>query len=179
MELLRLELTGGPVRVLTEDSGSAAAGQGLLGVDVTGRAVDGSPRTVVQVLFDDDLPGFDRSLLDDPIVAELIDPDGRPVAREPLDHDAFRRRLNSEREAGESVTRGVLVLTDGEPPPPWVRLGFLPIGLTETTGTTLVLRRTTVDALVEGVEVAYREGAVTDNERDGLLTVIAQLHPTG
>lgn len=179
MELLRLELPGGPVRALTEDSASAAATAGILGVDVTGREVDGAPRTVVQVLFDDDLPGFDRSLLDGPVVVELVGADDRPVVREPLDHDEFRRRLQREREAGESVARGVLVLTHGELPPPWVRLAFLPVDVAATAGTMLVVRRTTVDALVEGIEAAYRDGAVTDGERDGMLTMIEHLHPSG
>ena len=175
MDEVQLELDGGPRRELADDDQRAPTG--LVGVDVAETRVDGSPRTVVQLLLDDDQPGFDRTLLDAPIVAEVVGPDGGPVAREPFDHDEFRRRLVAEREAGESTTRGVLLLTDGEPPPPWVRLAFLPVPLERTRGTRLVLRRTTVEELRDGVEQAHAAGSVDDRERQALLTVIGQLHP--
>src|SRR5690349_20469098 len=114
---------------MAEDARSPMGRHGLLGVDVRGRSIDGQDQTVVQILLDDDRPGFDPTLLDAPMVAELTDPDGRTVATEPFDHDRFRQRLRAERDAGESVLRGVLVLTDGELPPPYVRLAFLPVAI--------------------------------------------------
>lgn len=176
MDEVQLELDGGPRRELTDDRQRTATG--LIGVDVAPTQVDGAPRTVVQLLLDDDQPGFDRTLLDAPIVAEVVGPDGEPLAREPFDHDAFRRRLVAERAAGESTARGVLLLTGGQPPPPWVRLAFLPVPLERTAGTLLVLRRTTVEELRRGVEQAHSAGEVDDRERQALLTVIEQLHPT-
>ena len=175
MDEVQLELDGGPRREVADDQQRAASG--LIGVDVAETRVDGTPRTVVQLLLDDDQPGFDRTLLSAPIVAEVTSADGAPVAREPFDHDAFRRQLLAERQAGESTTRGVLLLTDGEPPPPWVRLAFLPLPLAQTAGTRLVLRRTTVGELRDGVERAHADGSIDDRERHGLLTVIDQLHP--
>ena len=175
MDEVQLELDGGPRREITDDRQRATSG--LVGVDVAGTTVDGTPRTVVQLLLDDDQPGFDRTLLDAPIVAEVISSEGTPLVREPFDHDEFRRQLLVERQAGESTTRGVLLLTDGEPPPPWVRLAFLPLPLEQTAGTRLVLRRTTVDELRDGVERAHADGSIDDRERHGLLTVIGQLHP--
>ena len=174
---VQLELDGGPRRELTDDSQREATG--LVGVDVAETRVEGGSRTVVQLLLDDDRPGFDRTLLDAPVVAEVIGADGHALAREPFDHDAFRRRLLEERREGESVTRGVLLLTDGEPPPPWVRLAFLPLPIRATEGTRLVVRRTAVEELRAGVERAHAAGAVGDDERRALLTSIEQLHPTG
>jgi hypothetical protein len=150
---------------------------GLLGVDVRARRLDEQDHTVVQILLDDDRPDFDRSLLDAPVVAELSGPDGTIVAREPFDHDAFRRRLQDERTAGESVTRGILVLTDGELPPPWVRLAFLPVPLPATAGLVLRIARTTVTELVDGVDQAYARGEVTDQERQAVIVTITQRHP--
>jgi hypothetical protein len=171
---VQLELDGRPRRELTD--ARQLARTGLVGVDVAETQVDGAPRTVVQLLFDDDQPSFDRTLLDAPIVAEVVGADGAPLAREPFDHDAFRRQLRAEQEAGESTTRGVLLLTGGELPPAWVRLAFLPLPLERTAGTRLVLRRTTVEELRAGVEQAHAAGTVEDGERHALLTVIDQLH---
>jgi hypothetical protein len=176
MELARVALTGAPVRVEAAD-GPEALGPGLLGVDVAASTVDGEPHTVVQVLLDDDRPGFDRTLCDDLLVSEVVGPDGAVLAREPFDHDAFRRRLLAERESGEATTRGVLVLTGGALPPPWVRLAFLPLALGDTAGTDLVVRRTTPAELVAGVEEAYALGGLTDEERRSVLTVIDQHLP--
>jgi hypothetical protein len=173
---VQLELDGRPRRELTDPRQLARTG--LVGVDVAATTVDGAPRTVVQLLFDDDQPSFDRALLHAPIVAEVVGPDGEPLAREPFDHDAFRRQLRAEQDAGESTTRGVLLLTGGELPPPWVRLAFLPVPLERTGGARLVLRRTTVEELRAGVEQAHGAGAIDERERQGLLTVIDQLHPT-
>ena len=162
MELLRIEMTGAPLQALPEAAHRAAAA-GLVGVDVTARSVEGVAHTVVQALFDDDRPGFDRSLLDGPLVADLLTPstgvlDGGAdvLDRALFDHDEFRRRLLTEREAGESITRGVLVLTDGEVPPPWIRLAFLPVELSRTAGAELVVRRSSVEELAAAVDAARR-----------------------
>lgn len=176
MELIRAQLGGGPGRSMVAP-GSAGARDGILGVDVAATSVDGQPQVAVQVLFDDDVPGFDRTLLDSPMVAELLDHDGAVMLREPFDHDRFRQQLHRERAAGESTTRGVLLLTNGELPPPWVRLAFLPVAIETTDGASLVVRRTTVAELNEGVEVAYGKGALTDDQRAAVLTSIAQRHP--
>lgn len=175
--MLRIELDGRPVRRLADDADAAAAATGVIGADVAARDVSGDPRTVVQLLLDDDRPGFDASLLDGPLVAELVGPDGEVAAREPFDHDRFRRKLAAEHAAGESTTRGVLARVGGELPPPWVRLAFLPVELGSTAGSTLVVRRTTVDELEAAVEQAFEHGAVTDAERLAMLVSIDQLHP--
>jgi hypothetical protein len=131
----------------------------------------------VQVLLDDDDPAFDRTLLDAPLVAAVHDANGSMLAREPFDHDAFRRQLRYERDAGESFTRGVLVTTRGQLPPPWVRLAFLPLTIASTTGCELVISQTTVDALRHGVERAFADGEITDADRRALLASIEQRHP--
>ncbi len=176
MTLATIDLSGRPTQVMIED-GSSSASSGVLGVDVTGRVLDGEAQTVVQILLDTDRADFDPALLDGPLVAELRDGVGTVVAREPFDHDRFRRQLHAERESGTSVTRGVLVLTDGELPPPWVRLAFLPVPIAATIATTLAVRRTTVAELVDGVDQAYARGDVTDNERQAVIVAITQRHP--
>ena len=182
MELISLPLTGGPTQVMVADQGAITGPHGVLGVDVASRTIDGHAWTVVQLLLDDDHPLFDRSLLDAPVVAEVRthghEGAGEPVvlALEPFDHDAFRRRLQAEQEAGESATRGVLVRTGGQLPPPYVRLAFLPIGIAATAGADLVVRRTAVAELVAGVEAAHANGEITDHDRRALLTSIEQRH---
>ena len=176
MDLLRLELIGGPGRVETA-IGSPAWERGLLGVDVTSLAVEGEDHTVVQVLFDDDAPAFDRSLLDAPMVAELRTPDGDVVVRDLFDHDRFRHALRADQEGGGRNLRGVLVLTGGELPPPYVRLAFLPVGVSGTAGTTLAVVRTDVPDLVMAVDDALERGEVTDAQHQALLTSIEQRHP--
>lgn len=178
MELISVSLTGGPAQVLTSEQPAITGPHGIIGVDVATRAIDGRPWTVVQLLLDDDHPLFDRSLLDAPVVAEVRSEAGAIVALEAFDHDAFRRQLQAERDAGEHTTRGVLVLTGGQLPPPYVRLAFLPLELAATAGTQLVVRRTTVAELVAGVEAAYAAGEATDDERRALLIAIEQRHPT-
>jgi hypothetical protein len=131
---------------------------------------------VVQVMLDDDRPGFDPSLFDAPLLVEVTDAQGALLARELVDHDEFRRALQAEREAGRSERRGVLLLTRGELPPPWIRLCFLATPLPESAGGQLVLGRTSVDELVAGVERSAAEGAVTDAERRTALTTIEHLH---
>ena len=176
MELLRLELSGRTGQVETPP-GSPPHELGLLGVDVSTLVLDEVEHVVVQALFDDDTPGFDRTLLSHPLVAELLGPDGSLVLRELFDHDRFRQDLRAERDAGIDDLRGVLVLTGGELPPHYIRLAFLPLPVADTAGTTLVLRRTDVEALVAGVEVAHTRGEVDDDERRSLLLTIEQRHP--
>ncbi len=175
MELLRLELTGRTGQVRTP-TGSPPNEAGLLGVDVRTLDLEGQTHLVVQALFDDDIPGFDRSLLDGPLVADLVGGDGGLVVRELFDHDRFRQALHADREAGADELRGVLVLADGELPPHYVRLAFLPVPIQETEGTVLVVRQAGVDELVAGVEVAHARGEVTDDERQALLVTIEQRH---
>lgn len=177
MELLRIDLTGGVDRRTWEGPPFDDGVPGVIGVEVTGTTVDGQVHVVVQLLLDDDVPGFDRALLDAPLLAEVVDPAGDVVAREPFDHDEFRRRLLAERQAGEATTRGVLVLPGGDLPPPWVRLAFLPGRPEDAAGSTVVVRRSTVAALEEGIEQAYLRGELTDGERLAGLTAIDQRHP--
>lgn len=179
MDLVRIELGGGPARVSDEAGVGPMARHGVLGVDVAARAIDGVGFIVVQVLLDDDLPGFDPALLDAPLVAELVGPDGDVAHRELLDHDRLRHQLLDERRAGVAETRGVLVTTGGELPPPWVRLAFLPVPVDETADHTLVVRRTTRDRLTAAVEAAHAAGDVSDDERRALLVSIDQHHPPG
>lgn len=176
--LARTGLSGGRARVAPGDNGSTYVGQGVLGLDVAPRQIERTDYTVVQVLFDDDEPDFDRTLLEEPMVAELRDEHGDLLVREPFDHEQFRQQLLQERQAGESVRRGVLVLTDGELPPAWIRLAFLPVSLDTTSGATLEVRRTSVTELRAGVEQAYAEGRIGDAERHALLTSIDQRHPS-
>jgi len=179
-ELIRVDLDGGPIQVLAKDQPSTPGVHGVVGVDVSSRTIDHHPWTVVQVLLDDDHPLFDPSLLDAPLVAEIHGHHGlgAALAVEPFDHDEFRQRLAREQAAGESTTRGVLVRTGGELPPPYVRLAFVPLALAETATTTLVVRRTTVADLVAGAEAAHAAGAIGDDERRALLVSIEQRHPT-
>lgn len=176
MDLLRLELIGGPGRVETS-VGSPAWERGVLGVDVTGLAVEGVDHTVVQVLFDDDAPAFDRALLDSPLVAELRNPAGEVQVRDLFDHDRFRQALRADQEAGGDELRGVLVLTGGELPPPYVRLAFLPLPIGATAGTTLAVVRTDVPELVMAVDDALEREEIDEVEHRGLLTTIEQRHP--
>lgn len=180
VELMVLDLDGGPVQVLASDRSAAAGPHGVVGVDVAARTIDGVHWTVVQLLLDDDHPLFDRTLLDAPLVAELggRHGDGAVLALEAFDHDAFRRRLLHEHTEGVASTRGVLVLTGGQLPPPYVRLAFLPMELAETAGARLVVRRTTVAELVAGVEHAFGAGTISEDERRALLVSIEQRHPT-
>ncbi len=177
MDLLRLELIGGPGRVETAP-GSPASARGVLGVDVTDITVEGEEHTAVQVLFDDDVPGFEASLLDGPLVAELRNPAGDVIVRDLFDHDRFRRELLAEQQAGESERRGVLVLTGGELPPHYVRLAFLPMALADTVGTTLAVVPTDVAALRSAVDDALGLGEVDEAEHRALLVSIEQRHPS-
>lgn len=182
--LISLDLHGGPAQSMATDELALTGPPGVLGVDVAARTIDGRHWTVVQLLLDDDHPLFDRTLLDAPVVAEVrthgqgAGSEPTTVAFEAFDHDAFRRTLLAEREAGEHTTRGVLVLTGGQLPPPYLRLAFLPIELEATAGTRLSVRRTSVAELVRGVEAAHAHGDIDDDERRALLIGIEQRHPT-
>lgn len=184
MDLISVPLTGGPTQALVSDQPVVEGPHGIVGVDVASRTIAGRAWTVVQLLLDDDHPLFDRTLLDAPVVAEVRthghadSGEAVTLALEPFDHDAFRRQLDAEVVAGESTTRGVLVRTGGQLPPPYVRLAFLPIELAETAGADLSVRRTTVAELVAGVEAAYATGDITDDDRRALLVSIEQRHPT-
>ena len=184
VELLSIALAGGPTQVLAQAGPAVDGPFGVVGIDVSSRTIDGHHWTVVQLLLDDDHPLFDPVLLDAPLVAEVRthghgDASGPAVvALEPFDHDAFRRRLQAEQDAGESTTRGVLVRTGGQLPPRYIRLAFLPVELAATAGTDLLVRRTTVAELVSGAEAAYARGDITDDDRRALLVSIEQRHPT-
>jgi hypothetical protein len=177
MELARVELSGRALQTVAEDAASPMGRNGLAGVAVSGRSIDGADQTVVQVLLDDDRADFDRTLLDCPIVAELATSDGTVVAREPFDHERFRRRLEAELAAGESIARGILVRTHGELPPPWIRLAFLPVALAGTAGTVLTVRRTTITELLAALDAAYARGEITDDERRTITIALEQRHP--
>ncbi len=107
----------------------------------------------------------------------VVDAAGSLAARELLDHDRFRQELLAEREGGVEERRGVLVLTGGELPPPWIRLAFLPVALSATAGSSLVLARTTAEVLLAGVEAATAAGEMTDGERAAAIATIEHLHP--
>lgn len=175
MELLRIDLAGTATRVNFD--GASPGPTGVLGVDVAPTVIDGAAHTAVQLLLDDDAPGFDAGLLDGPVVVDLVTSSGVVLARELLDHDRFRRQLRAERDLGRSTLRGVLVLTEGALPPPWVRLAFLPVDLASTAGALLVLRRSTVPDLLAGVDAAHGAGELTDDERRTAITSIEQRHP--
>jgi hypothetical protein len=174
--LASIDLTGAPVRVTADQAGAALAAD-LVGVDVARTEVDGVEHTVVQVLLDDDRVGFDPTLLEGPLLVEVVRPDGTVVAREPADHDRFRRELQAERGSSHGERRGVLLLTAGELPPPWIRLAFLPIALHDTSATVLRLQRSTVAELLDGVERAAAAGAMSDADRRAALIAIEHLHP--
>jgi hypothetical protein len=176
VQLASIQLTGDPVRVMAGEPATVLA-DGVLGVDVRGTSVEGTPHVVVQVLLDDDRPDFDPDLYDAPVVVDVLGSDAVMLASELADHDAFRRALRDERDEGRPERRGVLLLTDGELPERWVRLAFLPLPLDSTDGATLVLRRAATDELVAGVERAYADGAIGDAERTAALTTIEHLHP--
>jgi hypothetical protein len=176
-QLAHIALTGQPLRAMAAEGGDSQR-SGVVGIDVAERRADGAVYTVIQLLFDDDLAGFDRQLLDSPLLAEVLDANGQIVRREPFDHDQFRQTLHTEHAGGTAVTRGVLVRTEGELPPPWVRLAFVPLAVSATAGATLVIRRTTVAELRSGVDQAYALGEISDQERLAVLLSIDQRHPS-
>jgi hypothetical protein len=176
MDLLRLELIGGPGRVETAP-GSPAADRGVLGVDVSALSVEGDPHVVVQLLLDDDAPGFDRSLLDAPLLAELRNATGDVAIRDLFDHHEFRQRLHAEQQAGGNELRGVLVLPGGELPPPYVRIAFLQVPIEKTAGATLAIVRTEADALVRAVDEALGQRKIDRIEHRSMKLAVEQRHP--
>jgi len=200
MALLRLALSGSSHRFHSDATSGVVEKVGILGVDISPRTVGDSHFTVVQVLLDDERPDGDRSLLSCPLVAEVTRPpaggildtvaaatleeseprlpsDPDVVASALFDHDAFRRKLKAETDAGESITRGVLVLDNGELPEPWARFAFVPIPLRVTAGLELRIYRSSVEELNSGVETAFAAGRVNEDERRNLLMSIDQHHP--
>jgi hypothetical protein len=175
-DLLRLELIGAPGRVETAPA-SPAAERGIMGVDVSALVVEGDPHTVVQVLFDDDAPGFDRTLLDGPMLAELRNATGDVVIRDLFDHHRFRERLLAEQQAGGNELRGVLVLPGGELPPPYVRLAFLAVPIERTAGAQLAVVRTDVASLRTAADEALDRGDVDSIEHRSLTIALQQRHP--
>jgi hypothetical protein len=176
VELIRVRSTGGAAQVQTV-VGSPPFEAGVLGVALSPKVVDGSERTVVQLMLDDDRGGFDRSLLDCPLVAEVRTPAGDLVTRDLFDHDGFRRRLSDERSQGGDELRGVLVITAGELPPAYLRLAFLDLPVAHTAGCDVVVTRHQRDRLLDVVDRAFADGSVDEREHHGLRTTIEQRHP--
>ena len=177
MELLHLALGGQPSQMQTAP-GDPPFDAGLLGVALSPKDIDGTPHTVVQAMFDDDRPGFDSSLLDCPLTAEIRTPAGDVVTRELFDHDTFRRALHAERAGGGNELRGVLLLTGGELPPAYLRLAFLDLPIGDTAGCSLVIARSDRDDLVEAIDAGLQDGSLSDGEHRSLATMIEQRHPS-
>jgi hypothetical protein len=176
MELLRVETMGRPAQVQTPP-GSPAFERGVLGAALSPKVIDGREHTVVQVMLDDDRPGFDRSLLDCPMVAEIQTPAGDVVTRELFDHDAFRRELHAEKAAGGDELRGVLLLSGGELPPTYLRLAFLDVPVGDIDGCDLVVVRSDRDDLIAAIDAGLADGSLSEREHRGLRTTIEQRHP--
>lgn len=183
MALLRFVLNGSGHRFHSDASSGVVEQTGVLGVDISPRTIGDTNYTVVQVLLDDERADGDLSLLSCPLVAEVARPaageDEEPevVASALFDHDEFRRKLKAEQDAGESITRGVLVLNGGELPPRWTRMAFVPIPLRLTAGLDLRIYRSTVEELVDAVESAFAAGRINEEVRKNMLVSIEQHHP--
>jgi hypothetical protein len=176
VELLRVELSGVDAQAETA-TGSDPYERGVLGISVGQKEIEGTDHTVVQVMFDEDRPGFDAALLECPLVAEVRTPAGDLISRDLFDHDAFRQRLRVDRDVGDNDLRGVLLLTDGELPPAYLRLAFLPTPLDHMGGCTLVVVRSERHDLEGAIEQGYGDGSLTDGEFRGLMATIEQRHP--
>lgn len=176
MELLRIRSMGRPAQMQTAP-GSPPFEHGVLGAAMSPKPIDGNEHTVVQLMLDDDRPGFDRSLLDCPLVAEIRTPGGEVLTRELFDHDRFRQGLRDERVAGGDELRGVLLLTDGELPPAYLRLAFLSVPVPDTEGCDLVVTRSERDALLGAIDAGRDDGSLREDEHRGLRTTIEQRHP--
>lgn len=176
MELLRVQSMGRPMQMQTPP-GSPAYLAGILGAALSPKMIDGVEHTVVQVMLDDDRPRFDRSLLDCPLVAEMRTPAGDLLTRELFDHDRFRHQLRDERDAGGNELRGVLLLTGGELPAPYLRLAFLGVPVADTDGYDLVISRFERDELIDAIDTARTDGSLEEHEHLGLTTTIQQRHP--
>ena len=173
---MRIRSMGRGAQVQTPP-GSPEFERGVLGAAISPKAIDGSEHTVVQVMFDDDRPGFDRSLLDCPLVAEVRAPADDVVTRELFDHDRFRRDLHAERAGGGDVLRGVLLLTDGELPPAYLRLAFLDLPVADTDGCDVAIVRSRREELIGAIDAARADGSLGDDEHRALTTTIDQRHP--
>lgn len=178
MELIRIALGGRPSQMQTAP-GDPSYEAGVLGVALSPKTIDGDEHTVVQLMLDDDRPGFDRTLLDCPLVAEIRTPAGDVVTRELFDHDVFRQRLHDERAVGGDELRGVLLLTDGQLPPAYLRLAFLTVPVADTDGCLLAVVRSDRDDLVAAIDAGHAAGALADSEFRSLSTMIEQRHPIG
>ena len=176
MELLRVASSGRPAQMQTAP-GTPPYEIGVLGAALSPKTIDGAEHTVVQVMLDDDRPGFDRSLLDCPLVAEVRTPAGDVVTRELFDHDEFRRHLHDERATGGDELRGVLLVTAGELPPAYLRLAFLAVSVADTEGCTLVVVRSDRDDLVAAIDAGKADGSLSLGEHRSLMTTIEQRHP--
>lgn len=176
MELIRIRSMGAPAQMQTAP-GDPPFETGVLGVALSPKEIDGSEHTVVQVMLDDDRPGFDRTLLDCPLMAEIRTPAGDIVTRDLFDHDDFRHRLHRERADGGEELRGVLLLTGGALPPTYLRLAFLPVTVADTDGCDLVIARHDRDELLDAVDDAHRAGSLSEHEHHSLRTTIEQRHP--
>ncbi len=157
--------------------GEATYEVGVLGLALSPKMIDGGEHTVVQLMLDDDRPGFDRTLIDCPLMAEIQTPAGDIVTRELFDHDGFRQRLHAERAAGGDEMRGVLLLTDGQLPPAYLRLAFLTIPVADTDGCVLAVVRSERDDLVVAIDAGRAAGSLADSEFRSLTTMIEQRHP--
>lgn len=178
MELIRIALGGRPSQMQTAP-GDASYEAGVLGVALSPKTIDGAEHTVVQLMLDDDRPGFDRTLLDCPLVAEIMTPAGDIVTRELFDHDEFRQRLHDERTGGGGELRGVLLLTDGHLPPAYLRLAFLTVTVVDADGCLLAVVRSDRDDLVAAIDAGRTAGSLTDSEFRSLSMMIEQRHPDG
>lgn len=167
---------GRPAQMQTAP-GSPPFEGGVLGAAMSPKPIDGNEHTVVQLMLDDDRPGFDRSLLDCPLVAEVRTPAGDVVTRELFDHDRFRQELHAERAASGDDLRGVLLLTDGELPPAYLRLAFLSVPLSDTEGCDLVVIRSERAELLAAIDTGRDDGSLREDEHRGLRTTIEQRHP--
>ncbi|MDY7105490.1 MAG: hypothetical protein S0880_30245 [Actinomycetota bacterium] len=176
MELIRVRSAGAPAQVQTAP-GDGPYELGVLGVAMHPKVIDGAAHTVVQVMLDDDRPGFDSALLDDPMTAEVRTPAGDVVSRELFDHDEFRRRLAAEQADGGNELRGVVLRTQGQLPPPYLRLAFLPVAVADTEGCDLVVARHGRDELLAAVDAARDDGGLSEHDHRNLRTAIDQRHP--
>ncbi|MDZ7674509.1 MAG: hypothetical protein U5K30_05520 [Acidimicrobiales bacterium] len=177
MELIRIRSMGTPAQVQTSP-GDAPFEHGVLGVAMSPKEIDGVEHTVVQLMLDADRPGFDQTLLDGPVVAEIRTPAGDVVTRDLFDHDEFRHRLHAERAEGGDELRGVLLLTNGELPPRYLRLAFLTTPVADTDGCDLIITRHDRDELLEAVDESHANGALADHEHQSLRVTIEQRHPS-
>ncbi len=179
--LLRVHLTGSQLRLHSDVNSGVVEETGILGVDISPRQIGGVDYSVVQLILDDEHGGDGPGLLDSPLVADVMAPgaggEDPPLARALFDHAEFREKLRSEHEAGESETRGILIINEGELPPPWIRMAFVELPLRITAGMDLVVHRSTVEELVAGIEKSFAEGLATETQRRDMLISIGQHHP--